>query len=283
MTDNTFKQSVDAFMQHCTDILETFDSVSPQDELRAIRRLFDRYDDDQLIKLFGRFFQESPELGRSLTSFNYTSITSQVVEIPVKTGKKPKLRIGYLYRKSEESSHRGHIENAHMNFMYLLLDIAELADDQFAEEYGRARSIYNSMMGQLPQSNNLMGILDSIPGVNGIINGFLTPDLIGELKNAIEESRGQDLKPEMVKDIVDRMLDKLPQFESHRTMISGILSNVMNNPTLLSQLSSDPSSLMNAEGLSTLLPSLIGGVGGGSQPVITDEAMKEAMEFNPYA
>lgn len=281
MTDKTFTEHVNEFMDYSVSIMEKFeDSDKAQRQIKIIQKIFNKYDDEKLIRLFATFFKDT-ELTDAVQSFNYSRIVGQSIEIPVSGDKKPQMRLGYLYRKAEELDKEGTLEGAHLEYMSRFLKIAELSTEgSQAGEFGRTRELYNRIQGKMPESNQLIGIIESIPGANGIINGFLKPELIKIIKETIVEVKDNptQMNPDKIRKMVDRVLDRVPEFASFRPMITNVLESVVNNPATLEQLKTNPQGL-----LMTLGMPLLGGMGGsGGAPKIDSKEFEEALNFNPY-
>lgn len=279
----TFTDTVRDFIEYISSRIDILDISGGKprlhQELDVIQKLFDKYNDEQLEKLFKTMITESDL--RSLRSFNSSLIGSTTFVIPVKSDKKPKLRVGYFYRKFEELAESVDHDQIHIEYMIKLLEIVGSVFDM-----STTIDIYDRMRGNVPQASNLTGILESIPGINTAINSFLSPELISTLKEKLENSKDKDMNPEMIKDMVEEILEKTPQLESQKPLIKGILENILRNPAALSEFGTNPAaaitSLLGGGDIMSMIPLLTGG-GSVETPSMTNEQMGELMNFNPYA
>lgn len=283
MTDVSIKELAREFIQYAQGIIGDESHVMHR-ELKVIGSLFDKYDEDGLKRYFKEYVGDRG-LMRALTSFNYGLISQQSIQLKVSsTSKKiPKIRIGSLYKKAEEMS-RSAIEeleddkdpHAHITLMIHLLSIFDAVADN-NDRISKTISIYEQMRGNDPEPNELMGLLNMVPGFQSGISNFLPPEFFTKVKAVVAEHKHSDLTPEKIKELTTDILDSIPAIAPQKEFLSGLLTKLFENPDMINNLAENPSSLMSV--LMTSSP-----FGGGSSTTTTAPPIdvSSMLGDNPY-
>lgn len=280
------KELVNQFIDHAQSIINDPEHVMSK-ELRAIHKLFGKYDEDGIRDYFKKYLSDD-KLIRSVVSFNSSMIERQSIELAVKSAKKvPKIRLGSLYRKAEELS-KTVIEQsddgdddgrqAHVILMIRFLSIFDSIEE--GNRFSSVIGIYEQMRGNQPEPNELMGLLNMVPGFQSGITNFLPPEFFTKVKTMLAENGTEDMSPDKIKVMVTEVLDSIPAIAPQKEFLTGLLTKLFENPEMVTQFTQDPSSIVSLLTAASPFGSSSNTDNSTPSPSVDVNAM---MMNNPYA